>query len=312
MGTCRRLDWRSVEHGWFGRVSAARSRSIPARPGPGTVSVARYLLQGEDLPPVTEVLAIGDAARLAAMSWFGRLHGRDRRSPVLSGKDARGTPLQGHRHAYYLPTDEDDDGRIDHLTVWARDGLPREELEALASIPELKWARRKAEDEEEEGQEAEAHGSTAGLRRDGSEPGRSRLILLGFADHALAERIAPRLFGPSRRWVSFSPFVLVRHSKVKKETAEGETRIRVVDGPEDQLKRELAHHGHPVEGVEIRQLPSVRGHWVEFRRRRPTGPLPAGGGFGFEIVFPHEVKGPVALGYGCHYGLGLFLAEPKR
>lgn len=270
----------------FGRAAAARAQPPPVVAGLGAVSVARYLLQGKVLPPVTEVLSVGDAARLAAMSWFGRLHGRDRPSPVLSGKDATGAPLQGHRHAYYLPTDEDEDGRVDHLTVWAREGFPREELEALAAIPELKWG--------------------------GSQDSTVRLTLLGFAHEALAERIAPRLFGPARRWVSFTPFVLVRHSKLKKETAEGETRVRLVDGPMDQLKRELDHHGYPVEGVRLRELAPGRVHWVEFRRRRRSGPAPAGGAYGFELTFPHEVKGPVALGYACHYGLGLFMAAPKR
>ena len=41
---------------------------------------------------------------------------------MLSGKDAAGKPLKGHHHAFYVPTDEDGDGRLDHLTVWTPGG----------------------------------------------------------------------------------------------------------------------------------------------------------------------------------------------
>ena len=29
-------------------------------------------------------------------------------------------------------------------------------------------------------------------------------------------------------------------------------------------------------------------------------------GYGFEIEFAEPVQGPIALGYGCHFGLGQF------
>lgn len=36
-----------------------------------------------------------------------------------------------------------------------------------------------------------------------------------------------------------------------------------------------------------------------------------GGLYGFEIEFAEPVCGPIALGFGCHFGLGLFLpVEP--
>ena len=49
--------------------------------------------------------------------------------------------------------------------------------------------------------------------------------------------------------------------------------------------------------------------WIEFvMTRRGRGHPP--GGFGFELVFPESVRGPILLGYGCHYGLGQFEALP--
>ncbi|NEO28511.1 MAG: type I-U CRISPR-associated protein Cas5/Cas6 [Kamptonema sp. SIO4C4] len=32
-------------------------------------------------------------------------------------------------------------------------------------------------------------------------------------------------------------------------------------------------------------------------------------GYGFKLKFNEEVKGPIALGYGAHFGLGVFLPE---
>jgi CRISPR-associated protein Csb2 len=51
-------------------------------------------------------------------------------------------------------------------------------------------------------------------------------------------------------------------------------------------------------------------HWLEFRRLRSGGggQLADARGFGFEIVFAEPVRGPLALGYGCHFGLGQFVA----
>lgn len=250
------------------------------------VWVVRYLLHGPVLPPVTQVLTVGETARKAAMSRYGKLY-PGQRSRVLSGKDSHGTPLQGHVHAFYLPSDEDGDGRLDHLTVWVRGGLNSyREVEALASIRELRWAEKES--------------SGVGL------------VLLGTGDDRLASKMAPSLFGPSRRWVSFSPFVLVRHTKARKvNTPEGQ-RVLVVDGPAEQLRRELENHGHPHEDVHIEEYTPLRGRWTLFHRWRKSGPRSAGGTFGFALSFRSEVSGPIALGYACHYGLGLFLAEPRE
>jgi hypothetical protein len=46
------------------------------------------------------------------------------------GKNEQGHPRAGHEHAFFLPADEDGDGRIDHLTVFAPMGF--NPLECLA------------------------------------------------------------------------------------------------------------------------------------------------------------------------------------
>lgn len=104
--------------------------------------IARYALDSAVLPLVTETLPVAEFARWALMGIYGRnfpdADGSKGRSPIFSGKSAIGQPREGHGHAYYLPTDEDGDGRLDHLTVMATDGFGAGELKALDCLRELK------------------------------------------------------------------------------------------------------------------------------------------------------------------------------
>ncbi len=83
----------------------------------------------------------------------------------------------------------------------------------------------------------------------------------------------------------------------------------------DQVTHELTARGFPVP-KDVIPIPGARltdrhagdarlTRWVEFevtRRGRSHPP----GAFGFELVFREPVRGPILLGYGCHYGLGQF------
>jgi CRISPR-associated protein Csb2 len=56
--------------------------------------------------------------------------------------------------------------------------------------------------------------------------------------------------------------------------------------------------------------------WLKFRRVRLSGGGSRAGshGFGFRLTFRDvsgqamPVSGPISLGYGCHFGLGMFVA----
>lgn len=246
------------------------------------VTTVRFRLDTRVPPSITEALAIGETARRAAMSKYTVLTGK-RSSNTLSGKDESGKPLTGHRHAFYLATDEDDDGRLDHLTVWAAGGFDEEEVAALTALRELRGI-----------------------------PGRMRpvgLVLLAVGPTERFREAVPKLFGPSRVWRSVTPFVLTRHPKVRRSPGDPSGLPKVVDGPEDQLLREMRLRGYPVpERVQLVRSPDLVGAsaWAQFRRRRRGGPQPAGGAFGFEVEFTSPQVGPLAFGYGSHYGLGLF------
>lgn len=233
------------------------------------------------LPAVVEALRVGDLARRAAMSRFGRAHGTVV-SPAISGRRDGAMLEHQHRHAHYIPTDEDGDGRLDHLTVWAPGGFDPAEVAALCAIPELR------------------------------EPGRDgdhiaiALTLLGTGSTA---SLPAHLRGPAHRWVSVTPFLLPRHPKVQR-TPHG--YVFKSDSPEDQVLAELRHRnlGEPAPGVEpgITHSPTGR-HWLEFRRRRRSQEPAIGTGYGFRLVFDRDVDGPIVLGFGAHFGLGLFAPE---
>lgn len=244
------------------------------RPLPGPVAtVARFLIDSPAPPPLTDAVLIGDLARRSAMAWFGRLNDGGM-SPTLSGKDAEGRPLHGHRHAFYLATDEDGDRRLDHLTVFVPAGLARSEEDALASVKVL-------------------------------DPGRGRpplrLVLVGFG---APEALRAPLFETARVWRSHTPFIPVRHMKIR---GSGDEK-RIVDSPADQLALELERRGMP-RPTRIRYLRGAR--WLEFRLHRPRHE-PPGSAHGFEIEFDQEVRGPIVLGRSSHFGLGLFLPAERR
>lgn len=254
--------------------------------------LARYALDAVPLPLTTDSVRVGETARIAIMALYGRFndHGV---SEVFSGKDKNGQPLVGHKHAFYLPTDEDDDGHIDHLTVYAPAGLDDRERQALASFRTLKF-------------------------RDGRED--VRLLLLGFAESAASVGAGP-LFGRSRVWQSVTPYVMGRHPKTYRN---GRPRLAAngfqMDGPEDQILREWEQRRESdrslPEIATIEPLPHAFSggrsfSWLDFRywRQYGTAPDPASAGKGFRLTFTGDVSGPVTMGYGSHYGLGMFFPE---
>lgn len=256
-------------------VDPLPSRARPLRSGGALPTVCMYLVESAARPPLTEALAITDLLRRSAMAWYGRLN-QGETSPVLSGKDASGRPLEGHRHAFYLAVDEDDDKRIDRLVLFAAAGLGRAERDALSHVRTL-------------------------------DPGRGRpeihLHLVGFGG---PERFNCRVFGPARRWRSHTPFLLVRHPKVR---GTGDAKALRED-PVAQVRLELERRGFP-RPSSVHIVRGDRFRWLEFRtyRRGDAGPP---GAWGFELEFPEEVPGPICLGRLSHFGLGLFLPDVAR
>ncbi len=127
------------------------------------------------------------------------------------------------------------------------------------------------------------------------------------------------MFGPSRRWRSLTPYVLTRHVKFRgAKDAKGQRAI--IDSPEEQIKREISLRwpsGPSLVSAEVCDprepiAPMLEGRSSGFRpfdffRHKQGGGSNGGGGFNFEIEFDYPIAGPVALGFACHQGLGIFI-----
>jgi CRISPR-associated protein Csb2 len=235
------------------------------------------------LPLRQETLSLAELARQRLQGIYGKQND-GRTSMIFSGKTPEGLPLRDHRHAFYLPTDEDNDGRLDHLTIYAQGRVSPE-----------------GQDMGFEETDLQALDNFRRLRQIGGKPD-LRLVLLGVGNRDDWKDTS--IYSRSRYWRSHTPFVPPRHEK---------TRSRNRETPLEQLHGELQRRGFP-EPVNVQPIPrcelqgqSIR--WIEFRRERlfGGGSRGQGLGYGFTIEFAEPVGGPLCLGYACHFGLGLFL-----
>jgi CRISPR-associated protein Csb2 len=266
-------------------VSAPRSGSThhsAAETAGATVTTARLALSAMELPSLADALAVGDRVRMALVRCSNG-------HPLFTGRDAAGQVRRGprHDHAWFLPADDDADGAIDHVVVYACGGF---DLAALRSLVRLRrvWGHG--------GPELIVTlvdvGSPGELGCLGREAGSARTAQLGTA----------------RVWESLTPFVPPWHIK---HCASG-----VRAAPHEQVARLLALYGRPPARIEPLapehatqpRLPSIP--WQRFQRRRASGGGSRGAdlAFGFRLCFDRPVTGPIALGYAAHQGLGQFVA----
>jgi len=108
-------------------------------------------------------------------------------------------------------------------------------------------------------------------------------------------------FPAASLFVSSTPFVPTRHFKSKREGFEAWLHAEVA--------RECTNHGIEkpagVSGIPNLSLQVGRSiRWAEFRRNRKEDPVQSG--LGLSLKFDRPVQWPIALGYGCHFGLGQF------
>ncbi len=269
-GDLRKLGWsqppaaRKVSY--LRPLDALRPKPAIRRAQATAATAVNFILSGKPLPRVEDSLRIGELMRIATMAQCRRAFGEDRIPPIFSGHNL--PPGNRHRHAFYLPWDSNDDGKLDRVLVYVPDGMSDGEQRALAKVQGL-WERGGTE---------------------------WRLVLEGSG----APDVAARLTRSSTTWESVTPYLHPWHVK-KRLSIEG------------QIRRECRERGIP-EPVAIETLDEVdvgKGrtrrpiHFHRIRSRRGlTQPDPVGS---FRrLTFPDPIGGPLALGFGCHYGLGLF------
>jgi CRISPR-associated protein Csb2 len=95
---------------------------------------------------------------------------------------------------------------------------------------------------------------------------------------------------------------------------------RQIGGPQHDVTRLLQQGATPAEHLpEVQSVEPVAAtplggkftRWLAFRTRRSNGGGRRGPCVptGFRITFAEPVRGPLALGYGAHFGLGAFVPE---
>ena len=255
-------------------------------------TVARYLLAGRPKPRIEDAIKIGELMRLAALSKFGWENGRPKAPSVISGRGPDNQPLRDgrHSHAFWLSEDADGDGWIDHISIYAEEGFDAEVREKLDRLTRL-WVGKKNSGEEK-GSEDTVHQEW-------------RLALEGFG-RPEDFMDTSRLFGCSDKWISVTPFLAAGH--LKKAGYEGEVnrlwkRREIASGssPGPVQVNHLLH-------ITVHGTPRRPEHFHRFRARGGERQPDAQGAL-LRLSFSEPVEGPLALGYACHFGLGMFTRE---
>jgi CRISPR-associated protein Csb2 len=140
-------------------------------------------------------------------------------------------------------------------------------------------------------------------------------VLLGIGEPRDFTEEPGSLFSEASVWQSLTPFVPTRHPKNHRD---GRPKLDVdgwhIGSPEHDLRRLILERGDlpAPKKIERQRAISAAGRslrCIRFQRERKSGngrradPL----GYSFRVVFPNPVPGPLAFGYGAHFGLGLFM-----
>ena len=282
-----------------GRPSARRAAAAGQRVKAVLLSLTNASRNDHALPSVIRTLP---QAELLHRALVGVAAQRGAVPPEITGRDENRRPLRGpHEHAHVNPLDLDGDGHLDHVLVWAPGGLDASSQAAIRRVRQT-------------------------FTKGAIEPLRLALAATGSLGDLVglpgeyAQRIA-QITGCSAIWQSVTPFVPPRYIKRRgKNSVEG------------QIRAELRSRGFP-EPVAIRQLAPIprnqvapmasgsadanrvsHASWIRFRHfvlSRQHGPEPpVARGFAVWLEFESPLSGPIALGYGSHFGLGLFGSMP--
>lgn len=297
-------------------TSHTQRRHTTTRP-----TVARFALCSSVRPLFTDQLLLAEALRKQFMRCSCEIDRRRRvdqdldpalanAAPVFSGRSENGELLHNHGiphgHSHIL-CEASNDHRVTHVTIFAPMGFTPDDERAFGLLVDPKWLRKYP------------------LKWNGYEV---QLVLIGLglpAEFGGTNEKAgqSRLLAESRSWESRTPLVLTRHltrhgvPSAEAIAADPKAKQALIDVVRFELatRPQFQTHADQVSIeplLEREQLGTWLGDhfttWLKFRRERSSGggSKAASQGFGFRLTFPVPVSGPIALGYGCHFGLGVF------
>lgn len=251
-------------------------------------TVARYAVVSKVAPSIRQAISVADRVHVTLCSFAG-----DKRAMVFTGLDASGKPLTDHQHTHIFCEANGARDEITHITIWATMGFDEEARLALRKLNRV-------------------------FGKGGFD---IRLVLHGIGKPEDFHDCV--LFGRSRQWRSITPFVSTRHAKTYRdgrpkmaangwqEGSHGHDLLRLLalqaNGKSVAAVTQLDEHEALYE-FGTRRLRSLQ---FQMHRHRGDGRRGNQSGAGFIITFPDPQQGPFALGYGAHFGLGLFAPVPE-
>lgn len=264
-------------------VDALRAPPVVTRPRQSGVAptLARFAVSSAVRPRLDMALSLAERVHqtLAKISDG---------APVFTGRASSGEMMRGHQHAHVLCEPDPRNGSISHVAVWAPMGFDEHAVWALRQVRRV-WG----------------HGGHD-----------VHLVLLGvgapdsFVGETRGARHAVAPFDRATVWQSLTPFVATRHRKGRPD-ADGHE----IGSPIHDLKRLLMEAGYPkpvaITGMERPLSAAAVRSWLKFRTVRTTGggTRATASPCGFQLVFNEPVSGPIALGFGQHFGLGMFVPD---
>ena len=267
----------------LGLMAPVSNASVPNVPVPHDAivkpTIARFTLAGPQRPSIEDTIVIAEVVRKTVMAKFGFADdrkGQPLAPPAISGKDRHGRPLAtgSHEHGFFLPEDADQDGLIDHVILYVPSGLCASTCKRLEEVTKIYLPKGRHERRNKQW----------------------RLALEGFGDQD-SFRDSP-LLASARKWVSVTPYLMPWHPKKHfgvPEMIARECKIRNLPAPETV---EMLPAGRTVNGDRALQF-------RRFRARQGLSQPDKQGAF-VKLTFGEPVRGPLALGFACHFGLGLF------
>jgi CRISPR-associated protein Csb2 len=125
-----------------------------------------------------------------------------------------------------------------------------------------------------------------------------------FEGHGSMGHLADSVYaGTSRHWQSLTPYLHPWYAKKHFGVAEQIARECRERGLAEPEQVEIIEP--PMQGYDGRSRRPV--HFQRFRNTRKRLAQPDTRGRFVRLTFPEPVHGPLALGFGCHYGLGVLV-----
>lgn len=261
----------------------------PVRRGLGEkITVARFAISSTVLPRITHAVSVADRFHKTLVAYADK---RQISNPgIFTGLDANKQPMTDHKHVHMFCELGDKRDAIGYITLYAPEGF---DLDAQKVIEDVQRSRLWGKGDHD-----------------------IHLMLLGFGDETT---FPGPLFAKSAKWRSLTPFVSTQHLKTygdgrPKLDAHGWQQGSAAACLRQQLEKDPRTAGRlkpdglkkQVAGVEVRQGRHLR--CLQFQTRRDGGGQRGNGDSGaFTLEFEEHIQGPLALGYGSHFGLGLFV-----